>query len=315
MQKGDDYELLLVQIMQIFYSDHYPLPLPENHRFPGGKYKMLKDFLLDQQIITPFELMESPIASEEMLCLAHTQKYVQSVQRGDLDSNIIKRIGFPWSHELYIRSCAVVGGAVEAAKSALKNKISGNLAGGTHHAHADRGEGYCVFNDMAIATRYLHQNKLAKRIAIIDLDVHQGNGNSSILKNDLDVFIFSMHGEKDYPIIKVPSHLDIALPTGASDQEFLGQLRLGMQSVINFKPDYIFYQTGVDPLKEDLYGKMDLTLEGLIQRDSIILQYAFDNHIPISLALGGGYAKPIELSVEAYANTYRVAKKIYGNQI
>ncbi len=297
--------------MRIFYSDHYTLPLPGDHRFPMAKYKMLRNYLLDNQIVDPSELHESPMASADLIQLAHTTEYVEAVRTGELNIGIIKRIGFPWSPELYVRSCVTVGGALEATKAALQDGIAGNLAGGTHHAHADRGEGYCVFNDIAVATRYLKKHGLAKRIAIIDLDVHQGNGNSSILKDDSEVFVFSMHGEKNYPFIKIPSHLDIALPEGVTDEVFLKNLVLGLARVKEFSPDYIFYQTGVDPLKEDKLGKMNLTFDGLIQRDRMVLEFARDHKIPISLALGGGYAEPIELTVIAYANTYRVAKEVF----
>jgi acetoin utilization deacetylase AcuC-like enzyme len=297
--------------MDIFYSDHYTIPLPDGHRFPMSKYKLLRDYLVNEKIIDVAELKQSPLASVELLCLAHTPEYVHAVRDGSMKIETIKRIGFPYSPDLYQRICATVGGAVEAAKSALRDSIAGNLAGGTHHAHADRGEGYCVFNDIAVATRYLHQNRLAHRIAIIDLDVHQGNGNSSILSEDPNVFIFSMHGEKNYPFIKVPSHLDIALPDFADDELFLEKLDEGMQSVAAFLPDYIFYQMGVDPLKEDKLGKMSLSFAGLMERDERVLRYARDHEIPVSLALGGGYADPIELSVQAYANTYRVVKKLY----
>ena len=298
--------------MPVYFSDHYTLPLPEEHRFPMSKYRMLRDYLILNNIITEQQLHESPLATEDLLQLAHTDQYITAMKTGDVDLQIIKRIGFPWSFELYQRSCATVGGALQSAKSALKNQIAGNLAGGTHHAHADRGEGYCVFNDIAVAARYLIKNNLTEKIAIIDLDVHQGNGNSSILKNDPEIFIFSMHGEKNYPFVKVPSHLDIALPTGADDDLFLANLKIGLDEVKKFNPTFIFYQMGVDPLKEDKLGLMNLTFEGLKKRDEMVLSYAKDHQIPISLALGGGYAVPIELSVEAYANTYRVAKKIFG---
>jgi acetoin utilization deacetylase AcuC-like enzyme len=231
---------------------------------------------------------------------------------GHVSIDIIKRIGFPWSQGLYERSCATVGGAVETSRVALRDGIAGNLAGGTHHAHADRGEGYCVFNDIAVAARDLKNNGQASRIAIIDLDVHQGNGNSSILHDDQGIFIFSMHGEKNYPFKKIASHLDIALPDGADDELFLSNLDRGLEEIDRFKPDFIFYQMGVDPLKEDTLGKMDLTFEGLMARDEKVLRFAIDRGLPVSLALGGGYAKPIELSVEAYANTYRVVKRLYS---
>ncbi len=298
--------------MDVFFSDHYTLELPANSRFPMKKYRMLRDYLLSEGILEKEELKSSPLASVELLRLAHTDEYIEAMRTGSVGIEIIKRIGFPWSTSLYERSCATVGGALEAAQSALRNGIAGNLAGGTHHAHADRGEGYCVFNDIAVATRYFHLHKLARRIAIIDLDVHQGNGNSSILRDDEDVFVFSMHGEKNYPFKKVPSHLDIALPDGATDDQFLERLNDGMSEIANFEPDFIFYQMGVDPLKEDTLGKMNLSFEGLMERDRIVLSFAQSRQIPVSLALGGGYAKPIELSVRAYANTYRVAKEIYG---
>lgn len=298
--------------MDVFYSDHYTLPLPEGHRFPMAKYRMLRDLLIHEEIVDIDDLKPSPLASEELLCLAHTRDYVESVRDGAIKLETLKRIGFPNGPGLYERSCATVGGALEAAKAALRDSIAGNLAGGTHHAHADRGEGYCVFNDIAVATRYLLREKLVRRVAIIDLDVHQGNGNSSILFHDPGVFIFSMHGEKNYPFIKVPSHLDIALPDHTDDALYLEKLTEGMKAVAAFAPDYIFYQMGVDPLKEDKLGKLDLSFEGLMERDEQVLGFAKRRGIPLSLALGGGYAEPIELSVRAYANTYRVAKRIYG---
>lgn len=272
---------------------------------------MLRDYLIENEIVAVSDLNESPLASTELLQLAHTADYVEAMRSGSVSIDIIKRIGFPWSAQLYNRSCATVGGALESAKSALRDGIAGNLAGGTHHAHADRGEGYCVFNDIAVATRFLKLESLAKNIAIIDLDVHQGNGNSSILKDDEGVFVFSMHGEKNYPFKKISSHLDIGLPDGADDNLFLEHLEIGLKAVKLFSPDFIFYQMGVDPLKEDTLGKMNLTFDGLMKRDEMVLQFAKSESIPVSLALGGGYAKPIELSVEAYANTYRVAKRLY----
>lgn len=297
--------------MDVFYSDHYTIELPIASRFPMQKYRMLRDYLLENKIVTSSELKQSPLAGPELLRLAHTNDYIEAMRAGTVSLEIIKRIGFPWSTSLYDRSCATVGGALASALSAARDGISGNLAGGTHHAHADRGEGYCVFNDIAVVARYLKREKIAKKIAIIDLDVHQGNGNSSILKDDDDVFIFSMHGEKNYPFKKIPSHLDIALPDGAGDELFLENLEIGLLAIRDFEPDFIFYQMGVDPLKEDTLGKMNLTFKGLMSRDEKVLNFAKSRKVPVSLALGGGYAKPIELSVEAYANTYRVAKRIY----
>lgn len=298
--------------MDVYYSDHYTLELPAHNRFPMGKYRLLRDYLLEHGILAPTELKVSPLATPDLLALAHTAEYIEAMRDGSVGVDILKRIGFPWSPQLYQRSCATVGGAVAAAMSALRDGIAGNLAGGTHHAHTDRGEGYCVFNDIAVATRLLQRDGIAQRIAIIDLDVHQGNGNSSILIDDPGVFVFSMHGEKNYPFKKVASHLDIALPTGAGDDLYLSELTRGMLEVERFEPDFIFYQMGVDPLKEDALGKLELTFEGLMARDERVLRFAKTVGVPVSLALGGGYAKPIELTVEAYANTYRVAKRLYG---
>jgi acetoin utilization deacetylase AcuC-like enzyme len=243
--------------------------------------------------------------------LAHDEPYVEAMRTGSVSDEILKAIGFPWSLALYARSCSTVGGTMAAAQSAFKNGVAGNLAGGAHHSHADRGGGYCVFNDIAVAARFLLQRGLAQRIAIVDLDVHQGNGNSSILGRDPGVFIFSMHGEKNYPFRKVPSHLDIGLPDGTGDEVYLDNLERGLAEVGRFEPDFIFYQMGVDPLKEDSLGKLDLTFDGLMKRDRKVLKFARARKIPLSLALGGGYAKPIELSVQAYANTYRVVKEVY----
>jgi len=277
------------------------------------KYRMLRDFLLQEKILTPKNLVQSPLARKEDLALAHSWEFIEQVEHGTLPIEMIKRIGFPWSFDLYQRSRATVGGAIGAARAALEDGVAGNLAGGTHHAHADRGEGYCVFNDLAVATRLLLRENHAKRIAIIDLDVHQGNGNSSILGQDSNVFVFSMHGEKNYPFKKVPSHLDIALPNDTGDVEFLQQLNRSLPLIEKFGPDFVFYQAGVDPLKEDRLGKLALTHQGLWERDQIVLSWAKRKGLPISLALGGGYANPIELSVQAYANTYRAAQAVFSS--
>ena len=295
----------------VFYSDHYTLELPEEHRFPMSKYKMLRDYLVAENILQAEQIFAAPLASDELLALAHDPNYIADIKKGTIDSKVIKRIGFPWSHSLYLRSCATVGGALASAESALQNKIAGCLAGGTHHAHYDRGEGYCVFNDIAVVAQYLLKNKKAKRIAIIDLDVHQGNGNSSILGQRQDVFVASIHGEKNYPFIKVPSHFDIALPDHVEDAAYLSAVEELLKAVDEFKPDFIFYQMGVDPLIHDKLGKMNISFDGLLKRDQLVLSYTFSNQIPISLALGGGYAEPIEHSVYAYANTYKVVNKIY----
>jgi acetoin utilization deacetylase AcuC-like enzyme len=295
----------------VFYTDHHPLPLPAGHRFPEQKYRMLRALLLSENIVSPAQLIEAGPASPELLALAHDRNYISSFQTGTVAPDLFKRLGFPWSPELFIRSAASVGGAVSAAESALSYGVAGCLAGGTHHAHFDRGEGYCAFNDLAVATRFLQLEFRIAKIAIIDLDVHQGNGNSSILGGDETIFVGSIHGEKNYPFIKVPSTLDIALPDGVEDDEYLDAVDVMLKKVQQFDPHYIFYQMGVDPLKEDKLGKMSLTHAGLFERDMRVLKFAHSRSIPLSLALGGGYAEPIELSVRAYANTYLAINKTY----
>lgn len=296
---------------RVFHIDQYPLPLPPGHRFPHTKYALLRELLLKEETLSTSQLQIAPMADFALLSLAHSADYIRAMENGTVSIDIIKRVGFPWSPELFRRTSATVGGGVQSALSALEYGVAGCLAGGTHHAHFDRGEGYCVFNDIAVAARLLIRKHRIKKIAIIDLDVHQGNGNSSILGNDKEVFIVSIHGEKNYPFRKVPSSIDIGLPDGATDEMYLEALRTVMTEVERFEPEFLFYQMGVDPLKEDKLGKLSLTYEGLMARDRTVLQFAKDRAIPISLALGGGYADPIELSVRAYANTYKVINSVW----
>jgi len=249
--------------------------------------------------------------SAETLMLAHTREYVEAVLNGTLSEFQIRKIGFPYSEALVKRSLATVGGALAAAEEALRSGVSGNLAGGTHHAFADSGEGYCVFNDLAVVTKYLLTVQKVRRVAIVDLDVHQGNGNAAILGGRDDVFIFSMHGAKNYPFRKPPSTIDIDLPDGTSDKEFLSILKEYLPKVFVFKPDMVLYQAGVDPLKEDALGRLSLTHEGLQERDRLVLKECRKHGIPVSLALGGGYAKPIDLTVEAHIGTYKAVREVF----
>ncbi|MCS6988671.1 MAG: histone deacetylase [Chloroherpetonaceae bacterium] len=297
--------------MKVFYSDHYTIPLPDGHRFPMEKYRLIRLALLRDGVLRDDELAEPPMPSAETLTLAHAPDYVQAVTNGTLTEFQIRKIGFPYSAALVRRSYATVGGALAAAEEALRNGISGNLAGGTHHAFADSGEGYCVFNDLAVVTNHLISVQKVKRVAIIDLDVHQGNGNAAILGGRSDVFIFSMHGAKNYPFRKVPSTLDIDLPDGTGDKDFLAILKDCLPKVFAFKPDIVLYQAGVDPLKEDALGRLALTLEGLQERDRLVLKACRKHGIPVSLALGGGYAQPIDLTVEAHVGTYKAVRETF----
>lgn len=272
------------------------------------KYQLLREALLNENVLSPSELIQAPMVRDEDLLRAHTENYVYGLRNGTLTEKELRPIGLTFGPELLVRSYTSVGGFVAATDSALRNGFSALLAGGTHHAHADRGEGYCVFNDFAVGALRLLETKRVKKILIIDLDVHQGNGNSSILGNRDDVFILSLHGEKNYPFRKVPSHLDVPLSQGTTDEEYLEALHSALKIVPD--ADMIFYQAGVDNLKEDTLGTFAMTFEGLMARDRMVLEFAKDR--PVALAIGGGYANPIELTVRAHVNTMKVVKDIYS---
>lgn len=298
--------------MRIFYSDHYTIDLPDGHRFPMRKYRMLREALVANGIVGEEELHDPGVASRDDVLIAHTERYVDGVINGTLAPLEIRRIGFPWTPSLVTRSLATVNGCWKSTLAAFEDGISGNLAGGTHHALRDAGEGFCVFNDIAISSLKLLTTGMARHIAIIDLDVHQGNGNSDILGDRDDVTIFSMHGEKNYPFRKVPSTIDIDLPDGTGDEAYLKILAEHLPLILDRAPEIVFYQCGVDPLEHDSLGRLSLTFEGLMERDRMVLTACRDRHIPVMLALGGGYARPIELTVQAQCNTYRVAREVFS---
>ncbi len=271
-----------------------------------GKYTLLYEKLLSEKIISPDQVFPGPQAELKDLLLAHDIRYINGISDGSLPAQELRPIGLPWSPGMYQRSLSSVGGFIAATENAISDGFSALLAGGTHHAHRDRGEGYCVFNDFAVAAlRLLTTNRL-KKILIIDLDVHQGNGNSSILGGRDDVFILSLHGEKNYPFRKVKSHLDVALPEGTGDELYLSELEKGMKLLPD--ADMIFYQAGVDVLKEDKLGTFAMTYEGIRQRDRMIFDFAIRKNLPLAMAIGGGYSQPIDFSIEAYANTFREAR-------
>lgn len=298
--------------MKFFYSDTFNLNLPDGHRFPGGKYGMLRHALIEDGVLQADQLHLSPSVADADLLRAHDPEYVASVDDGTIAAAAMRRIGFPWSPHIARRARATMGGAVAAAHSALEDGLSGQLAGGTHHAHYDFGSGYCVFNDFAVAALAMLNAGAAQRIAIIDLDVHQGDGNAAILSPREDIFTLSVHGEKNFPFRKVASDFDIALSDGTEDEDYLRALADALPAIWSFKPDLVLYQAGVDPLLEDKLGRMALTHQGLIKRDEMVLSECKRRGVPVSMAIGGGYANPIEASVAAYANTYRVAKRLWG---
>jgi len=300
--------------MRVYYSDTFNLPLPEGHRFPGQKYAMLRERLLRDGLVASDELRLSPLAEDADIARAHDAGYVAAFESGALDDRAIRRIGFPWSAHLVTRTRASTGGAVAAARAALEDGISGQLAGGTHHAHRDFGAGYCIYNDQAVAALWAIETGAASRVGIVDLDVHQGDGTAAILGTHPDAFVFSMHGEKNFPFHKYESDLDVPLPDGTEDGAYLRALADHLPAVFAFRPDLVLYQAGVDPLAEDKLGRLALTHDGLMARDEMVLGECARWGIPVAMAIGGGYANPIGPSVAAYANTYRVVRKIHGPQ-
>ncbi len=293
----------------IFYTDHVIVDLPVGHRFPMQKYKMLREKLLNDGIVDMSQLKAASKVCDEDLLRAHTNEYVMGFKNNTLTEKELRPIGLPWSEQLLNRSYTSVGGFVAASDSALENGFSALLAGGTHHAHAGHGEGFCVFNDFAVAALRLLELKKLKRILIIDLDVHQGNGNSSILGLRDDVFILSLHGERNYPFRKIASHLDIGLPEKTQDKEYLTALENALSQISRLDYDMIFYQAGVDPLKEDTLGTFAMTFNGLMERDKMVFEFARGK--PLVMAIGGGYANPIGLTVEAHVNTFKVARSFF----
>lgn len=297
--------------MEFFYSDTFNIPLPPKHRFPGSKYGQLRAELLEKSILKSEQLKESPLVDRKDIELAHCTEYVEEFFTGQIDIKKMKRIGFPWSEFLVKRIKATMGGAIAAAESSLEYGISGQLAGGTHHAHFDYGGGYCIFNDFAIASLKLIKDKKVDRVAIVDLDVHQGDGNASLLKDNNNVFVLSLHGEKNYPFKKFPSDLDVALPDQCGDEYYLKSLNESLGAVDEFNPDLILYQAGVDVLEFDRLGRLNISYGGLKKRDELVLSHYKKKGVPVSMAIGGGYSDPIEHSVNGYVQTYEVAKSIH----
>lgn len=297
--------------MRAFYSDHFVLPLPEGHKFPMAKYSGLRERILAEGIITPEDLHEAPAASWEELRLVHDAAYVDAVANGTLARDIQRRIGFPWSPEMVERSRRSVGATIAAARVALDEGVSANLAGGTHHAFADRGEGFCVFNDVAVASRVLQRDRHANRIAVVDLDVHQGNGTAAIFNGDDSVFTFSMHGEKNFPFKKEVSDLDVALPDGTGDDEYLAALREHLDEVLNrHQPDFVFYLAGADPYEGDRLGRLKMTIDGLRTRDEIVLGTLSKAGLPVAISMSGGYANDIDAIVTIHSNTIHTASTL-----
>lgn len=296
--------------MELYYSDTFVLPLPPGHRFPMEKYALLRSALLASGDFNPDELHLPPAADDNTLSLAHCPQYIQRVSQGLLSADEQRAIGFPWTPAMVERSRRSAGATLAAARAALRDGVAANLAGGTHHAHYDRGEGFCVFNDAAVTARALQAAGLVRRVAIIDCDVHQGNGTAHILGRDPSVFTCSLHGARNFPFDKAQSHLDIELPDETGDTSYLAALDQALTQAIAAGPyDLCIYLAGADPYMDDRLGRLSLTKAGLLARDRQVLETFRKRHIPVVLAMAGGYARPIEDTVDIHAATIRLAKQ------
>jgi len=299
-------------VLKISWCQEYKYKLPEGHRFPMEKYELIPEQLLYEGTINNDNLYRPSECSEDEVLAAHTKSYWHKIKTGQLTYKEERKIGFPQSPAFTKRSLLISQGTVENALYAQKHGVAINVAGGTHHAYAGSGEGFCMLNDFAIASKYLLKNKLAKQILIVDLDVHQGNGNAKIFENDSQVFTFSMHGANNYPMHKENSDLDVPLPDAIADQAYMKILDQNLKKLIDkVEPDFIFYQAGVDVLATDRLGKLSLSRAGCAQRDKLVLEVCKNNSLPVAISMGGGYSPKLADIIEAHCNTYRLAQEIY----
>lgn len=292
--------------MKAFYADHYVLPLPAGHRFPMEKYGKLRDLVAQ---IDGIHLENAPAATDTQILYAHDASYLIKVANGRLSPQEQQEIGFPWSAQMVERSRRSAGATLAAAKAALHEGIGANLAGGTHHAYRNKGSGFCVFNDAAITARALQRELHPKlKIAIVDLDVHQGNGTASILENDPSIFTLSIHGENNFPFTKAVSDLDIGLADETGDETYLRALQQSLDILDDrFKPDFMIYLAGADPHEGDRLGKLNISKEGMRQRDEAVFQYGLDQHIPLAFCMAGGYGREIDTTVAIHLQTIQTA--------
>jgi acetoin utilization deacetylase AcuC-like enzyme len=300
--------------MHAFYSDQFVLPLPEGHRFPMAKYRLLRDRL--QQELPLVTLHQAQPATNGELAFAHTPDYIAAIADGTVAPAITREIGFPWSAAMAERARRSVGATLGAARIALAHGVAANLAGGTHHAYADKGGGFCVFNDVAVTARVMQAEwgrkhgsaHPALQVAVIDLDVHQGNGTAHILRNDTSVFTLSLHGDKNFPFRKEAGDLDVALADGCGDVEYLAALEQALEDLgQRFSPGLVIYLAGADPHEGDRLGRLKLTYDGLLARDRRVFDWCFTRRIPVVFTMAGGYGTDINTTLAVQMGTYRVA--------
>ncbi len=299
-------------MLKIAWTESYVLPLPPNHRFPMSKYEVLPQQLLHEGTIRLENIFNPTQIEEKWILNTHELAYWEKLQSLSLTPKETRRTGFPLTQELVQREITIMNGTLLCTQFALKHGIAMNIAGGTHHAFTDRGEGFCLLNDIAIGANYLLENSHVQKILVVDLDVHQGNGTAQIFRNDPRVFTFSMHGANNYPLNKENSDLDIGLADHTEDTFYLRTLDSNLKNLIDqVEPDFIFFQSGVDVLATDKLGKLSLTRDGCKQRDRVVLETAKRNGIPLVASMGGGYSEDFRDIIEAHANTYRLAQEIF----
>jgi acetoin utilization deacetylase AcuC-like enzyme len=294
--------------LKVFYSDHFVLPLPEGHRFPMIKYSMLRESVAASGLCGPEELIVPHPVSDAEILRSHEEGYLRRVALGTLTEKEMRRIGFPWSQRMVERSRRASGGTLGACLAALEDGFAANLAGGTHHAFADRGEGYCVFNDSAIAARAVQAEGLVERVVVVDTDVHQGNGTAAIVRGDATIYTLSIHGAKNFPFRKEESDLDLALPDGADDGEFLDALEEGLERALEeSRAELAIYVAGADPFEDDRLGRLSVSKEGLAERDRLVLESCRERGIPVAVTMAGGYARNVEDTVEIHLQSIEKA--------
>ena len=301
--------------MRVSYTPRYYADIGDGHVFPIRKFELVRDRLLAEGTLAPADIVEPRPAPIEDVLLVHTEDYVTRLRAGALTPREIRRLGLPWSKALVRRSFLATGGTLNAARWALAEGVGSNLAGGTHHAFPDHGEGFCVLNDVAVAIRALRRDGFIRRAAIVDCDVHQGNGTAAIFEGDPAVFTFSMHGAKNYPLFKTRSTLDVELDDGTGDEEYLGTLARHLPRVFDDAPDIVFYLGGADPYAGDKLGRLALSITGLRARDEFVLAACRDRGFPVATVMSGGYAKDISDTVEIHSNTIRAARSVFDGRV
>jgi acetoin utilization deacetylase AcuC-like enzyme len=301
--------------MQVFYADQFVLPLPPGHRFPMGKYRLLRDRLAAE--LPGLRLLAAEPATDGQLALAHAPAYIAAIAQGTAAPSVLREIGFPWSPAMAERARRSVGATISACRAAIREGVAANIAGGTHHAYGDKGGGFCVFNDAAVAARLMQAESARHarsplRVAVVDLDVHQGNGTAHIFRGDPTVFTLSIHGQKNFPFRKEASDLDVDLPDGCRDDEYLQALETALGELERrFDPGLVIYLAGADPHEGDRLGRLKLTWDGLEARDRRVFEWAWQRGLPLAFCMAGGYGVRIEDTVQAQVNTYGVAAQYW----